>query len=83
MVCENKWKRAFIQSIYVFGVFSGALFCGSLSDRCVNTLGFKVFRQGHAHTDKVKVSLDPSFLPVSLLDWWEWGLCKYGDRDCV
>ncbi|OXA60155.1 organic cation transporter protein [Folsomia candida] len=33
MVCENKWKRAFIQSIYVFGVFSGALFCGSLSDR--------------------------------------------------
>ncbi|ODN02543.1 Organic cation transporter protein [Orchesella cincta] len=32
-VCENKWQRALIQSIYVFGVFNGALIAGALSDR--------------------------------------------------
>ncbi|OXA41750.1 organic cation transporter protein [Folsomia candida] len=32
LVCGERWKRALLQSVYMFGVLNGAVFLGSLAD---------------------------------------------------
>ncbi|KRZ21263.1 Organic cation transporter protein [Trichinella pseudospiralis] len=46
LVCDQKWIRSFIQSVYHIGQFLGSFICGTMSDRMVFIFFLNLYRFG-------------------------------------